>query len=282
MGKSKYRLSQARKSKKSVMKKLALKRWKTVANLKVEEQSTVISANEMPSDDILDITKSFILYNDAPNEVVYDTVYPALVSPKGHSSSRNESDDFALNLLHQIVVDGNTSESDNVDYCDDEEECFTQYSKTTNEISDHIQNTPDKLVDSVPTKRESNTQFLQQNGIYNLAKVANVQPANHAASLLQDVDINCAETYNSVVAKFVEGKRVKTLKSSYQTRCMAAAISYNSSGDFVEKILERIDESSVAIYLEKHSATKRRTQAALRKKDKSLFMIMYLFYLYFL
>ncbi|KAF5283628.1 hypothetical protein FQA39_LY17277 [Lamprigera yunnana] len=166
MGKGKYRLSQARKSKKSVMKILLyseykfyyydllqnLRRWKTVVNLKVEEQSTGISANEMSSKDILDITKSFILYNDALNEVVYDTVDPALVSPEGHSSSRNESDDFTLNLLlDQIVVDANTNESDNVDYCDDKEECFIQYSKTTNEISDHIQNTPDKLVDSVPS-----------------------------------------------------------------------------------------------------------------------------------
>ncbi|KAF5306631.1 hypothetical protein FQA39_LY08820 [Lamprigera yunnana] len=78
-------------------------------------------------------------------------IYPALVSPEGHSSSCDESDDFTLNL-DQIVVDANTNESDNVDYGDDIEECLTQYSKTTNEISDHIQNTPDKLVDSVPSE----------------------------------------------------------------------------------------------------------------------------------
>ncbi|KAF5283638.1 hypothetical protein FQA39_LY17267 [Lamprigera yunnana] len=104
------------------------RRWKTVTNLKVEEQSTGFSANEMSGNDILDIAKSFILYNDAPNEVVYDTVDLALVSPEGNISSRNESDDFTLNLsLDQIVVDANTNESDNVDYCDDKEECLTQY-----------------------------------------------------------------------------------------------------------------------------------------------------------
>ncbi|KAF5278879.1 hypothetical protein FQA39_LY18333 [Lamprigera yunnana] len=143
------------------MKKLSLKRLKTVSNLKVEEQSTGISANEISSNDILDITESFIVYNDAPNEVVYDT---ALVSPEGHSSSRNESDNFTINLLlDQIVVDANANESDNVDYCDDKEERFTQYSKTSNEISDHIQNTPDKLVDSVP----SNSNCVEYcNGIF--------------------------------------------------------------------------------------------------------------------
>lgn len=52
--------------------------------------------------------------------------------------------------------------------------------------------------------------------------------ASHASSLIHDVDSNSVERYNSIVAKLVGGKRINfSLKGSYQTRCNAAAISFN-------------------------------------------------------
>ncbi|KAL4718477.1 hypothetical protein ACJJTC_002120 [Scirpophaga incertulas] len=52
--------------------------------------------------------------------------------------------------------------------------------------------------------------------------------AGHARSLLYDVDSNVVERYNSIVAKFVGGKRINfSLKNSYQTRCYAAAVAFN-------------------------------------------------------
>ncbi|KAJ8866770.1 hypothetical protein PR048_032631 [Dryococelus australis] len=53
--------------------------------------------------------------------------------------------------------------------------------------------------------------------------------ANNARSLILHVDKNMAENYNSVVAKFVRGKRINfSLANSYKTRCEAAVVSVNS------------------------------------------------------
>lgn len=53
--------------------------------------------------------------------------------------------------------------------------------------------------------------------------------AANAKSLIYDVDSNLAETFNSVIAKYVGGKRINyTLKNSYQERCSASVISFNT------------------------------------------------------
>lgn len=53
--------------------------------------------------------------------------------------------------------------------------------------------------------------------------------AANAKSLIFDVDSNPAETFNSVIAKYVGGKRINyTLKNSYQERCSASVISFNT------------------------------------------------------
>ncbi|CAG4957937.1 unnamed protein product [Parnassius apollo] len=53
--------------------------------------------------------------------------------------------------------------------------------------------------------------------------------ASNAKSLVFDVDSNPAETFNSVIAKYVGGKRINyTQRNSYQERCVAAAISFNT------------------------------------------------------
>lgn len=51
---------------------------------------------------------------------------------------------------------------------------------------------------------------------------------HNADSLLLDMDNNAAECYNSVVAKFVGGKRIKfSNRGSYQLLCEAASLSFN-------------------------------------------------------
>ncbi|KAL4084689.1 hypothetical protein QTP88_027614 [Uroleucon formosanum] len=53
--------------------------------------------------------------------------------------------------------------------------------------------------------------------------------ARHSSSLLQDVDNNIVESFNSIIAKFIEGKRVNyALKNAYHTRCMLATLSKNN------------------------------------------------------
>lgn len=53
--------------------------------------------------------------------------------------------------------------------------------------------------------------------------------ANNSRSLIQDMDSNIVEQFNSIVAKFVGGKRINySLRRSYQGRCSAAVVSFNS------------------------------------------------------
>lgn len=50
----------------------------------------------------------------------------------------------------------------------------------------------------------------------------------HVHSLLLNMNNNAAESYNSIIAKFVGGKRINfSVKNSYDTRCRAAALQYN-------------------------------------------------------
>lgn len=52
----------------------------------------------------------------------------------------------------------------------------------------------------------------------------------NAGSLIQDVDSNIVEQFNGIIAMLVGGKRVNfSLKNSYETRCYAAVIQFNTS-----------------------------------------------------
>lgn len=53
--------------------------------------------------------------------------------------------------------------------------------------------------------------------------------ARHSSSLLQDVDSNIVESYNSIIAKVIGGKIINyAMKRSYFGRCMIAAVSKNT------------------------------------------------------
>ncbi|XP_031353734.1 uncharacterized protein LOC116178384 [Photinus pyralis] len=52
---------------------------------------------------------------------------------------------------------------------------------------------------------------------------------HHARSLIHDVDSNIVEHFNSIIAKYIGGKRVNyTKKRSYQSRCAAAVVAHNT------------------------------------------------------
>lgn len=53
--------------------------------------------------------------------------------------------------------------------------------------------------------------------------------ASHSRSLIEDVDSNVVEQFNSVIAKLVGGKRINySQRRSYRTRCAGAVISFNT------------------------------------------------------
>lgn len=82
----------------------------------------------------------------------------------------------------------------------------------------------------------------------------------HAHSLITNMDNNLAELYNSIVCKFVGGKRINySKKGSYQTRCEAAALSFNFNADYYD-----------ILGINQTSAITRRYTQKLRKKRASL------------
>ncbi|KAK5645649.1 hypothetical protein RI129_004113 [Pyrocoelia pectoralis] len=70
---------------------------------------------------------------------------------------------------------------------------------------------------------------LRQTDLYDkLESFTNVL-VHHAASLIHDVDNNTVEQFNSIIAKYVGGKRVNyTKKRSYKSRCDAAVVAHNT------------------------------------------------------
>lgn len=64
--------------------------------------------------------------------------------------------------------------------------------------------------------------------------------ANKARSLIEDVDTNKVEGFNSVIAKFVGGKRINfSQRRGYQGRCSAAVVSFNS-GTAISSVQKQI------------------------------------------
>lgn len=97
--------------------------------------------------------------------------------------------------------------------------------------------------------------------------------ARHAGSLIYDVDSNIVESYNNVIAKFIGGKRINyTRRRSYQGRCAAAVISFNTKKliSTSRKTLCDTDEAD-AHYVRKYE-TKTLLQASRRKSKPKKFI----------
>lgn len=71
----------------------------------------------------------------------------------------------------------------------------------------------------------------------------------HAESLLYKVSNNAAESYNSILAKFIGGKRVNfSLRGSYNLRCNAAVTSYNAGPRRLHLLHKKIAKNSPGLY----------------------------------
>lgn len=78
-------------------------------------------------------------------------------------------------------------------------------------------------------------------------------------SLLLNMNNNSAETYNSVVSKFVGGKRINfSIKSSYDIRCRAAALSYNRKEESVADIHRTMTTRSPGKYTQMYIERQKR------------------------
>jgi len=84
----------------------------------------------------------------------------------------------------------------------------------------------------VHTDEQNHVLDLKRLGLWDdICRVRNVL-VYHIESLMYNYNNNAAELYNSILAKFVGGKRVNfCLKGSYELRCNAAVTAYNSGAN---------------------------------------------------
>jgi len=69
--------------------------------------------------------------------------------------------------------------------------------------------------------------------------------ADNSKSLVLDVDNNHCEQYNSIINKHIAGKRINfSQKQSYNTRVQTAVVSFNTGGNFIREIHEKITNKS--------------------------------------
>ncbi|KAK5640569.1 hypothetical protein RI129_011380 [Pyrocoelia pectoralis] len=78
-------------------------------------------------------------------------------------------------------------------------------------------------------------------------------------SLILNMKNNAAETYNSIVCKFVGGKRINfSVKNSYEVRCKAAAICYNKKEEYLALLHKNLTGRSPGQFAKKYIARVKR------------------------
>jgi len=98
----------------------------------------------------------------------------------------------------------------------------------------------EKSADNLVDNCKSN----ENDGIVKEINIIVSRLANNAKSLILDVDNNICEQFNSVINKFLGGKRINyTQRSSYNTRILAAVVSFNSS-EYLRAVKKHITQTS--------------------------------------
>ncbi|GBP21564.1 hypothetical protein EVAR_9749_1 [Eumeta japonica] len=96
--------------------------------------------------------------------------------------------------------------------------------------------------------------------------------ASKSRSLLENVDTNTVERLNSVIAKFVGGKRINwSLRRSYQSRCSAAVVAFNTKRPIYtlhKKILGTSPRGNLKKTQEKRDKKRNLTNLVPRKKNR--------------
>ncbi|CAN7978517.1 unnamed protein product [Ixodes persulcatus] len=111
---------------------------------------------------------------------------------------------------------------------------------------------------------------LKRCGLYDEVAIAANRVANNASSLILDVDNNSAEHVNSLVAKFVGGKRINySQRGSYRLRCLGASVAFNSPGEYHRAVHKSVCKNSPGKYTKVYQMALASRRAA-RKKQKLL------------
>ncbi|XP_074026881.1 uncharacterized protein isoform X2 [Leptinotarsa decemlineata] len=126
-------------------------------------------------------------------------------------------------------------------------------------------NPKDEEVNLVPS--------MKLHGLYSDVEACLQRLVQNCSSLILNMDNNMAEHFNSIVCKFVGGERINfSLKGSYQARCEAAALSFNSGGDFHGKLHHAITGQGPTNLMKKYSSKmkKRRVQVKQRNQQRRM------------
>jgi hypothetical protein len=71
----------------------------------------------------------------------------------------------------------------------------------------------------------------------------------HTESLMFNLNNNAAENYNSILAKFVGGKRVNLcLRGSYKLRCNATVTTYNAGANRFSLFHKQVVKKSPGVF----------------------------------
>lgn len=109
---------------------------------------------------------------------------------------------------------------------------------------------------------------MKRNQIYQKIMVVVNTLADFSSHLILDVDSNIVEHYNSSVAMFTGGKRINYIqKNSYETRCTAAVVSYNTGRPFykLHKTLTKSSPKGYSKLFEERSKRKAQLNKERRK-----------------
>lgn len=123
---------------------------------------------------------------------------------------------------------------------------------------------------------EDLTLILKTCAIWHRIKFVVNTVAAKARSLMHNSDSNRVESFNSIIAKFVGGKRINfSLRRGYDARCNAAVVSFNTKRPLTtlhRAILGRSPRSLVKKLEEKRSKQRQRASKYCNRKCRKLFL----------
>lgn len=113
-------------------------------------------------------------------------------------------------------------------------------------FGEHLRCNRVDYIECTPSATEINyVTLMKECGVYDDILRLFHRLMHNASSLLRNMSTNDAEHYNSVLCKFIGGKRVNfSLGRQYESRCEAAAISFNAQGKFHDVMYRTLTDHS--------------------------------------
>ncbi|CAH2092627.1 unnamed protein product [Euphydryas editha] len=182
-------------------------------------------------------TKYPLAHRKTLNNVKIMSMRKMIVKSIKHHNKSHAPKSIAISLLHNDIVNSIEHGYGNHRLCSDYN-CIKEKGITDNTINS-VQNS---------------TFLFRLNAII-------ATTANKARSLIEDMDTNTVECFNSVIAKFIGGKRVNfSSRRGYQARCAAAVISFNNETSLsaVQKSILGKSPKGKVLEIERRKSLKRK------------------------